>query len=106
MEKNLLIETVEAMNLFGKSFEDIVFIGSQSGKYGISTRDFISMSNFTYSKEIGNDIYIDLIIIFSDGDRLSRIDVGECTEWEMIEYVKPPEDYIAIESLCGFDFDE
>ena len=106
MEKNLLIETVEMMDLCGKSFEDIAFIGSSDGKYGISTRDFISLSNFTYSKDIGNDIYIDLIVVFKNGDRLERIDMGAYTEWDIVESIKPPEDYIKIDSLSGFSFDD
>ena len=70
-----------------KKLEDVMFIGSQDGKYRMSLAKFLTLSNFTYDCGYGApEIAGDLIVYFNDNTYMTR---GEYDGSEWWEYNEP-----------------
>jgi len=75
---NLLHETLEELNLIGKTPNDIAWIGSNNGNYVCTWEEFKQLADREY--EINYDstgdavpnVAIDLVIVFKDGSWLER----------------------------------
>ena len=79
---------MEAIHDSGHSNIDIKFIGSRDGKYGCSWREFKELAQVEYGNGYGTQQHIatDLVIVFEDGQIMTR---GECDGSEWWEYTKP-----------------
>lgn len=80
-------ETIDAITESGHLLEDVMFIGSNDGKYRVSIDKFLEISNFTYNSGYGaSNIPTDLIVYFKDKSYITR---GEYDGSEWWEYNKP-----------------
>lgn len=78
---NLLTETREAIAEEGHSPSDIAFIGSPSSGHACSWAEFEALADIEYQAGFGGaEVATDLVIVFTDGEYLSREEsVG--SEW-------------------------
>ena len=84
---NLLHETKEAIASSGHTEADIVFIGSEKSGHQCSWDEFCALADVEYDESYGAaKVAQDLVVVFSDGQKLSR---GECDGAEWWEYSKP-----------------
>ena len=84
---NFRDETLNAIQSSGQKLEDVMFIGSQDGKYRMSLAKFLTLSNFTYDCGYGApEIAGDLIVYFNDNTYMTR---GEYDGSEWWEYNEP-----------------
>ena len=80
---NFLDETREAIEKSDHNLEDIMFIGSNDGKYRISWNDFIDIADFDYDNGYGcTEIASNLIVYFKDGTYIFRNDYDGSEWWE------------------------
>ena len=86
---NLLKETLDIIRLIGKDEKDIMWVGSEDGKYAISWNEFKEIAEKTnYDEGFGaQEIAMDLVIVFSDGSWLERAEYDGSEWWE---YKKTP----------------
>ena len=91
MDRNLLQETIGAIQDSGHTIEDIIFIGSRNGEYSMTWDEFINVANVEYDAGYGSsEVATDLIVKFSDSIYMTR---GEYDGSEWWEYNKPVPDY-------------
>ena len=84
---NLLQETMEDIKKSGHKISDIYFIGSEDGLYECTWSEFLSLADFEYHAGFGaQEIAGDLIIVFKDGQTMTR---GEYDGSEWWQYSKP-----------------
>lgn len=84
---NFKAETIMAVKESGHSLEDVMFIGSQDGKYRMTMEEFEKYSDFTYDSGYGSvEIPEDLIIYFRDKSYIIR---GEYDGSEWWNYNEP-----------------
>lgn len=80
---NFLKETKNAIKKSGHKFEDIMFIGSDDGKYRMSWDKFIQRADFEYDNSYGSaKIATDLIIYFKDNTYIVRGEYDGSEWWE------------------------
>lgn len=81
---NFYKETETHIESEGRKTEDIVFIGSQDGEWGIASwKKFHELANFRYDAGYGSaEIPVDLIIIFKDGSYMERGEYDGSEWWE------------------------
>ena len=85
---NLLEETLAEIHDAGLTPEQITFIGSRSGSHGCTWEEFKSIANVEYNDGYGGqEVAVDLVIVFNDGSWLSR---GEYDGSEWWDYNKTP----------------
>ena len=70
---NLLQETREAITESGHNETDIVFIGSEKTGHQCSWQEYCTLADIEYDSSFGApEVAGDLIIVFSDGQKLWR----------------------------------
>lgn len=84
---NLLEETRRSIEKSGHTPSDIIFIGSQDGKYSCTWDEFSKLADREYDNGFGgNEVASDLIIVFADKQQMWR---GEYDGSEWWEYATP-----------------
>ena len=99
---NFLEETKSAIRESEHLIEDIMFIGSNDGKYRMKWYEFDVKANFDYDNGFGwQEIPENLIIYFKDGTYIFRNEYDGSEWWECI--VKKPfkenDSYITITNI-------
>ena len=82
---NLLEETEYALKQYNKKPSDIDWIGSKDGKYAIDWKQFENLAaSIDYNSDFGaQEIACDLVVVFKDGDWLSRYEYDGSEAWEL-----------------------
>lgn len=83
---NLLNETIEDIELSGRTPEDIIFIGSEQSGHCCTWEEFKVIADIEYSCGYGaQEIGRDLVIVFSDGAKMYRheYDGSECWRFSL-----------------------
>lgn len=88
--KHLLQETVEAIGRSGRTIEDVSWVGTLDGKFRSTWDEFADVTyNVTYNDGYGApEVATDLIVMFNDGNYMSR---GEYVGSEWWEWTLAPE---------------
>lgn len=64
---NLLQETIECLKEHGKTFDDVIWVGSRDGEFSIPPAEFIRISDIEYDSGFGaQEIADDLVIVGVD----------------------------------------
>lgn len=80
---NLLNETIEAIRGSGHTPEDIIFIGSEESGHSCTWEEFQALADIEYSHGFGAArVATDLVIVFSDGQKLWRGEYDGSEWWE------------------------
>lgn len=91
---NFLKETMEAIELSGRTPEQIVFIGSERSGHECTWQEFLSLADFNYlpGHSAVCTVAKDLIIVFSDGQKMWRGYYDDAEWWEYsTPFVRPSE---------------
>lgn len=79
---NLLKETIEAIGCAGKTPEQIIFIGSEESGHECTWEEFLVLADFDYNSGYGaQKVASDLIIVFSDGQKMWRDEYDGSESW-------------------------
>lgn len=99
---NLREETEERMEKLGRTWDDVTFIGSDDGTYGMSVEEFLVVADVEYSSGYGaQEVAADLTIVFSDGIRMFRMEYDGAEWWSHTPPVTPAENPMPIRTLTG-----
>ena len=99
---NLLQETLEAIKASGHTSDQIVFIGSQRSGHSCSWAEFEALADVEYNAGFGSSqVAIDLIIVFSDGQKMWRGEYDGSEWWEYGTPFVPPRESKPILSLMA-----
>ena len=80
---NFLKETKKAIEDSGHKIEDVMFIGSNDGKYRMNWDKFVKKSDFSYDNGYGASIIAtNLIIYFKDHTYIRRGEYDGSEWWE------------------------
>lgn len=97
---NLLKETMEAIESSGHNESDIVFIGSERTGHECSWEEFCKLADIEYDEGYGAvEVAQDLVIVFSDGQKLWRSEYDGSEWWEHSTPFVRPETSLPIKSL-------
>ena len=97
---NLLKETKEAIASSGHTEADIVFIGSESSGHQCTWAEFCVLADVDYDSGFGAaQVAQDLIVVFSDGQKLWRGEYDGSEWWEHSTPFKRPEATLPISTL-------
>lgn len=102
--KNLLAETIEAIEESGHTPEDVTFIGSADAAYRCTWEEFTRIADVEYDNGFGSSsVPTDLIIRFADGRSMWRGEYDGSEWWEFdrfgeVDYTQPGK---AITNLTG-----
>ena len=89
--RNLLKETINAIHESGHVPEDIVFIGSEESGHSCSWDEFKILANEIYNSGFGGqNVAMDLIIAFADGQKMWRGEYDGSEWWEVQRPFKKP----------------
>lgn len=100
--QNLLKETEESIASSGHTPADIVFIGSEESGHCCTWEQFRALANRNYDSGYGSpEVATDLIIVFSDGQKLWRGEYDGSEWWEFSTPFKMPEKSLPISNLFG-----
>lgn len=81
--RNFLFETMEFLMKHKKHENDIKWIGSKDGKYSMTWKEFVKLSNFEYDHGYGgSEIPLDLVIVGEDW-WMSRGEYDGAEWWEL-----------------------
>lgn len=79
---NFLKETMEAIKDCGRNVSDVMFVGSENGKYRMAWEKFEQKADFLYDNGYGaQEIAYDLIVCFKDGSYLDRYEYDGSESW-------------------------
>lgn len=101
---NFLQETIEAILDSGHQINDVMFIGSSSGKHRIDWNKFEKIANFEYDNGYGGqEIASDLIVYFNDHTYIDRreYDGSEWWEYNVPKIFNPEDNYDTFDKLTG-----
>lgn len=99
---NLLEETTNIMLEFGKSPDDIIFIGSESSGHSCTWEEFVVLANKDYHAGYGHaEIATDLIIVFKGGSQIEREEYDGSEWWEFRKPFNMPTETKPIVTLVG-----
>ena len=99
---NLLQETREAITASGHAENDIVFIGSEVTGHQCSWQAYCTLANIEYNSGFGAaEVATDLVIVFSDGQKLWRGEYDGSEWWEHSTPFVKPEQSLPITRLTG-----
>ena len=99
---NLLEETLQIIETSGHTPNDIVFIGSADGEYACTWDEFEDLADVDYDDGFGTAyVALDLIVEFSDGRRLYRVEYDGSEEWAYMPVRKHHENPKRIYNLFG-----
>lgn len=83
---NFLEETIEAIKDSEHTVQDVMFVGSEDGKYRVAWEEFEEIADFHYDSSYGNQIIaMDLIVYFKDHSWLERFEYDGAEYWEIVE---------------------
>jgi len=101
---NLLQETREDIKKSGHKISDIYFIGSEDGLYECTWDQFLSLANFEYHSGFGGqEVATDLIIVFKDGQTMTRVEYDGYEWWQYSKPFKKQETTKPINRLIGVE---
>ena len=80
---NLLHETVEEIQKVGKVKADVLWVGSDDGRYAMKWSEFEDIAvGVNYDNGYGgNEIAMDLVVVFKDKTWLSRYEYDRAEWW-------------------------
>lgn len=85
---NLKKETLEAMQGYGKTIDDIDWIGSKD--FSIPTDLFFKLADVEYDNGYGSpEVAQDLMIVFKDNSAMYRWEYDGSEWWNYISFKKP-----------------
>jgi hypothetical protein len=97
---NLLEETREAIAESGHTEADIVFIGSEKTGHRCTWDEFETLANREYDSGFGaSEVAQDLIVVFSDGQKLWRGEYDGSEWWNFSKPFSMPESSLPIKLL-------
>jgi len=97
---NLLDETIKDVKDSGHSINDIIFIGSELSGHSCSWEEYIILADKEYDDRFGaSEVATDLIIVFSDGQKMWRGEYDGSEWWEYSTLFKKPEETFPIKNL-------
>lgn len=97
---NLLEETIESIEDSGHTVDDIIFIGSEKSGHSCSWDQFKVLADKEYGEGYGTPLVVkDLIIVFSDGQKMWRYIDEEDEGWEYSTPFQKPHQEFQIENL-------
>lgn len=97
---NLLTETKRDITTSGHSPEDIVFIGSESSGHQCTWDEFCVLADVEYHSGFGAaEVAQDLIIVFSDGQKMWRGEYDGSEWWEHSTPFKRPDTSLPVTRL-------
>lgn len=97
---NLLKETLEAIESSGHNVNEIVFIGSEETGHECSWEEFCELANIEYDEGFGAaEVAQDLVVVFSDGQKLWRSEYDGSEWWEHSKPFIRPETAFPIKSV-------
>jgi hypothetical protein len=80
---NLLEETLESIEETKHSTADVVWVGSANGTRAIAWDEFTLVADINYDSGYGgNEIPLDLVLVFSDGSWLQRGEYDGAEWWD------------------------
>lgn len=101
---NLLQETIKAIQSFGHTEHDIVFIGSMDSGHNCTWSELEKLADIEYDADFGRqNVARDLVIVFSDSSRLARFDYDGQEIWRLIEPTYVPKEDHPIKTLVRND---
>jgi hypothetical protein len=81
---NFLIETQEAIKESGHTTGDVMFVGSDDGRYRMTWGKFSELADFKYDSGLGIPLIAsDLIIYFYDNTYIKRIEYDGSEWWDI-----------------------
>lgn len=99
---NLLDETITAIEESGHMPADIVFIGSEISGHECTWEVFQVLANREYDDGYGGqEVCSDLIIVFSDGEKMWRSEYDGSEWWSYSTPFVQPADRLPIATLFG-----
>lgn len=85
---NLKSETLKEMEYYGKSVEDICWIGGKD--FSIPTDLFFELADVEYDNGYGwAEVALDLVVVFNDDSALYRCEYDGSEWWKYISLKKP-----------------
>ena len=86
---NFLKETIDAIRLSRHTVEEVMFVGSYDGEYRINWDKFKKIGNIEYDAGYGlQEIDSELIVYFTDGSWLERVEYDGSEWWRHISPLK------------------
>lgn len=98
---NLLKETEEGIKDSGHTPADIVFIGSEESGHQCSWEEFCLLADVEYDGFGGQEVAGDLVVVFSDGQKMWRGEGGGSEWWEFSTAFVKPAISLPISQLVG-----
>lgn len=92
------------VNIVEHSESDIMFVGSDDGKYRMNWEKFKQKANFLYDNGYGaQEIACDLIVCFKDGSYLDRYEYDGSESWAYhgLKIFKEDDEYEDFDILGG-----
>jgi len=97
---SLLEETVSAILKSGHTPKNIIFIGSEESGHECTWEQFEQLANIDYDSGYGGqEVAQDLIIVFSDGQKMWRGEYDGSEWWEYCTPFKRPDVQFEINTL-------
>ena len=85
---NLKQETLDAMAENGMGIEDIAYISNRNLDQSVPVDEFFRSADREYNNSAsGNEVNTELLIVFTNGDRLVRGNYDNNEWWEFIQAV-------------------
>lgn len=101
---NFLEETIEAIERSGHKISDIYFIGSLDGAYECTWNEFSSLADFEYHSGFGGqEVVKDILIVFNDGQTMTRGEHDGSEWWQYSKPFKKQETTIPIKRLIAVE---
>lgn len=101
---NLLTETKGEMIANGQTPEDIIFIGSEYSDHSCTWEEFTILADREYNNgHGGQEVADDLIIVFRNGERMSRGEYDGSEWWQYHNNFSRPAETKPIKSLFAED---
>lgn len=90
---NLLRETEQVLEDHGHTWDEVTFIGSCDGKYGVTVDHFKRIADVEYDNGFGAaEVPTELVITLRCGANLTRHEYDGSESWEYMPVVKPAPD--------------
>ena len=83
---NLKQETLDAMAENGMGIEDIAYISNRDFNQSVPVDEFFRSADREYDNDYGlHEVNLDMIIVFTNGDRMMRQEHHGSERWEYIQ---------------------
>ena len=101
MTVNLLKETIEVLRKYGKTENDVKWVGSKDGEYAISWEEFEKIANVEYDNGYGAaKVALDLVVVGDDW-WLERYEYDGAECWDYKEKPKMKNDAKRFSVIVG-----